>query len=70
MKSKDSVVVNAYGDEIRFNAAVSLMDDELREEVHTRLAPCSPQDFFDAYCVQYEKASGEPWFLNTPNPQY
>lgn len=32
-------VINSYGTEINYNAAVELMDDELREEVHADLAP-------------------------------
>lgn len=40
-------VINSYGTEINYNAAVELMDDELREEVHADLAPCTEQEFFD-----------------------
>ena len=40
-----------------YEAAVNLMDDELRELLHANLAPCSEQEFFDAYldahCVKY-----------------
>lgn len=39
-------VINSYGTEINYNAAVELMDDELREEVHADLAPCTEQEFF------------------------
>ena len=35
---------------IPFPAAVMLMDDEIREEVHADLAPCTDQEFFDEYC--------------------
>lgn len=37
------------GIEIDFEAAANLMDDEIRENLHNELAPCSDQAFFDAY---------------------
>lgn len=44
-------------DRLDDEAAVNLMDDELRELLHANLAPCSEQEFFDAYldahCVKY-----------------
>ena len=63
-------VKNSYGVEIKFDVAANLMDDELREAVHAAIAPCSEQEFFDEYCRRYEETNGEPWFLDTPNPQY
>lgn len=52
-------VINSYGTEINYNAAVELMDDELREEVHADLAPCTEQEFF-----------GETWEMDKRNPCY
>ena len=37
------------GKQIDFDAAVELMDDDIREELHAKLAPCSDQAFLDAY---------------------
>lgn len=34
---------------VDFNACVALMDDDLREEVHADLAPCTEQEFLDEY---------------------
>lgn len=34
-------VINKNGTQINYNIAVSLMDDEIREELHARLAPCT-----------------------------
>lgn len=31
------------------NTIASYMDDEKRENLHTKLAPCSPEDFLKAY---------------------
>lgn len=37
--------VNEYGKEINYAVAENLMDDDLREEIHRELAPCSEQEF-------------------------
>ena len=34
-------VVNEYGVNIDYDFAVSMMDDDLREEIHGELAPCT-----------------------------
>lgn len=39
-------VLNLNGVEIDFNAAVELMDDEIREAVCIEFAPCAEQDFY------------------------
>lgn len=43
------IVLNNYGYQIDFDAAVQLMDDELRENLNLDLAPCSEQVFFSEY---------------------
>ena len=50
-------VINQNGAEIDFEVAVSLMDDEIREDLNRELAPCSEQEFFSAY----EKAHAEKY---------
>ena len=52
-------VTNSAGKTIDFEAAVSIMDDELREPVRFELAPCADQEFFDAYCKRHLKKFGE-----------
>lgn len=42
-------VINKNGTEINYEAAVALMDDEIREQLHNELAPCEDQEFFSAY---------------------
>lgn len=54
-----SKVVNEYGVEINYDAAVELMDDELREEIHSEMAPCSDQEFFDEYVRRHREKFGE-----------
>ena len=65
-----NLVINPYGLEIDWDAAGVLMDDDIREEVHAELAPCTPQAFFDRYCQLHEERYGEPWELAKPNPCY
>jgi hypothetical protein len=38
-------VVNEYGVNIDYDLSVSFMDDDLREEIHGDLAPCTDQQF-------------------------
>ena len=48
-------VVNSYGYEVDFDAAVEIMDDELREEIHNKFAPCTEQKFFEEYSKAHEE---------------
>lgn len=59
---QDHVTLN--GHEILFSAAVALMDDDIREELHSSLAPCEPQEFIDAYARRHEEAFGERFQVN------
>jgi hypothetical protein len=63
-------VVNASGTWINYEAAVGYMDDDIREDLHADLAPCSNQEFFTAYEIAHEKRTGEPWFLSAANPTW
>lgn len=47
-----------------FDAAVALMDDDLREELHAELAPCGKQEFFDEYCRRHQEKFGEEFVIN------
>lgn len=61
-------VMNEYGVEFDSSVALSLMDDDIREELLYKLAPCNMQDLFDAYCKAHEEKYGEEWVLDNPNP--
>ena len=63
-------VKNNYGTEIEWNAALALMDDDLREELSADLAPCTEQEFFEAYEKAHENKFGEEWELAKENPCY
>lgn len=55
--------VTYNNDQVDFEAAVNLMDNEIREALHAELAPCTEQEFFDAYCEAHEEKYGEEFAL-------
>jgi len=63
-------VINESGYSLDFSATVSMMDDDLREELHLKLAPCTEQEFFSAYEAAHEARFGEPWELSRWNPTW
>lgn len=65
-----TMVINKSGTEINFDAAVMLMDDEIREALHEDMAPCTDQDFFSAYEARHEAKYGEEWELSKEDPCY
>lgn len=63
-------IMNEYGVEIDSSVALSLMDDDIREELIYKLTPCNMQELFDAYCKAHEEKFGEQWELAKSNPVY
>ena len=63
-------VINVNSAEINFEAAVELMDDELREQIADDIAPCTEQAFFSAYEAAHAAKYGEEWELSKANPCY
>lgn len=63
-------VINEYGVGIDYDVAVSFMDDDLREQIHGDLAPCTDQEFFDEYAKRHKKEFGEVWEFAKKNPCY
>lgn len=63
-----TTITNEFGVEINFDAAVNIMDDDIREMLHEEIAPCTDQEFFDAYCKAHEERFGEEWELAKENP--
>lgn len=47
------------GNLVDFDAAVNMMDDEIREKLHNELAPCTDQEFMDAYAEAHEAKYNE-----------
>ena len=52
------------GEMVDFDAAVNLMDDEIREAVHADLAPCTDQEFINEYAKRHEAKYGEAFEIN------
>lgn len=47
-----------------YEACVEMMDDDLREELHDRLAPCSEAKFLKTYCKEHIRRFGSPFIVN------
>lgn len=60
-------VTNANGKEIDFEAALSLMDDEIREQLSAEGYE-TEQEFFAAYEQAHESKYGAAWELSKANP--
>lgn len=61
-------VTNMNGTDIYWNAAVGLMDDEIRETLEDKYE--TEQEFFTAYEKAHEEKYGEEWELSKANPTY
>lgn len=59
-KEAQDYVEDADGHLVNYEAAVNMMDDDLREELNREMAPCTNQEFYDAYVKAHaEKFNGE-----------
>lgn len=67
---ESETVLNQSVTEINFTTATEYMDDDIREALHIKMAPCKRQDFFTAYEIAHLTETGEPWFLSDKNPQW
>ena len=56
-------VIDWDGNEVDYDTAVVLMDDDIREGLHAELAPCSEQVFFDAYLDAHYRKYGEEFVI-------
>ena len=63
-------VINRNDYQLDFDAAVNLMDDEIREGLHNEITPCTEQEFFTAYENAHEAKYGEEWELSKANPTW
>lgn len=62
-KFKNIWVIGVDGQEVDFDGAVSLMDDEIRETVIGSDTE-SNQEFMDLYCRLHEEKFGEEFVVN------
>lgn len=44
---------------VDYKDAEFFMDNDLREELHAEMAPCTDQEFFDAYRERHAEKFGE-----------
>lgn len=62
-------VKNINGTAINFEAAIELMDDEIREQLHAEGFE-TEQEFFTSYEAAHLAKYGEPWVLSDEHPVY
>lgn len=67
LEDKRVKVINAAGREIDFEAAVQMMDDEIRERLHAEGYE-TEQAFFAAYEAAHLAKYGEEWELSKDRP--
>lgn len=63
-------VRNKYDEYVDYSFVEQFMDDELREELHAELAPCTNQTFFDRYAEAHLRKFGEEWIADTEDPEW
>jgi len=65
-KGEDMTIIEYYRTngitQEQLDSLVTLMDEDLREQVHEELAPCEPIEFLERYCEFDEDfAASEAW---------
>lgn len=63
-KKMTTKIITNNGDEMDFAVLVNMMDDDIREELHSELAPCTEQEFYNAYCEHHFAKYGSEFFVN------
>ena len=61
MKTLNEITENGF---IDWETVVHYMDDDIREEVHAELAPCSNEEFYNRYCELHRQKFGEDFDIN------
>lgn len=46
-----------------YEAAVELMDDDIREQIHRELAPCTDLEFLETYIERHREKFGEEFTI-------
>lgn len=57
-------IVILNGKEIEFEVVHNYMDEELCEEIHQDMTPCSEQDFTDEYIKRHKIKYNEDFEIN------
>ena len=58
-RKKDMITAEWIIENGLYNQAVNLMDDEICEELHEKMAPCTDLEFLEAYMEAHEEKYGE-----------
>ncbi len=58
----ETVVIN--GDTFDMSIVAHYMDDDIKEELHSDMAPCADQEFVDAYVIKHLEKYGEEYAIN------
>ena len=59
-----NLVINTRTNEtMDFEAAVMMMDDEIRESINNEMAPCTDQEFMSAYVEAHFEKYGEEFTI-------
>ena len=61
--SKYRDIDNARGKRLYFEATANAMDDDLRDQLNYLMAPCTDEEFLEAYCEAHEKKFGGEIFV-------
>lgn len=59
-----TTITTIDGQQVDFDAAVILMEDEIRERLHSEMAPCGEQEFYDAYAAEDRARFGSDFVVN------
>lgn len=68
-ENRPMTVINSWGTEVSYELSVQMMDDDIREALHAEIAPCTDQEFFDAYAKAHKQRFGEEWEPDKKNPR-
>lgn len=64
-------VKNQYGENVDFEVANNLMDEDICEDLNRDADACeSNQAFYDAYCKAHKERFGEEFVTDQKNGQY
>ena len=55
------LVENYRGNLIDLDIVAGYMDEDIRERLHSEMAPCEPQAFYDVYVLAHEEKYKEPF---------
>jgi hypothetical protein len=58
------MVKGTDGQSVDFDGAKMLMDDEIREKLHSKASTWTEQEFMDAYCKEHLAKYGSDFIVN------